>query len=245
GGAVGSVAADRARRSAEARDLDPGDYEVVLLPVAAAEVFRFLGNYGFNGRSVTEDTSFLRVGEQQLDAALTVVDDVTDPRSVGIGFDIEGTPKHPLALVEAGVTVAAVHDRRTARKAGVDSTGHANDLWDSPVPANLVVTPGTASVDELVAGVERGLVVTELHYSRVLDPKTLVVTGLTRNGTFLVEGGRVVGAAGNLRFTQSFVEALGPGRVKGVGNDGLLVTGDVWTPSLHLARWSFTGGARG
>jgi predicted Zn-dependent protease len=245
GDAVGSVAADRARRSVDARDLDPGDYEVILLPVAAAEVFRFLGHYGFNGRFVTEGTSFVHLGEQQFDPSITLTDDVTDRRSVGLGFDSEGTPKLPLTLVAGGVTTAAVHDRRSGGKAGSGSTGHANAEMGDPVPSNLVVTPGPSSFNELVAGLERGLIVTELHYSRVLDPKSLVVTGLTRNGTFLVEDGRVVGAAGNLRFTQSFVDALGPGRVRGIGNDGLLVTGDVWVPSVHLSSWSFTGGARG
>jgi predicted Zn-dependent protease len=100
-----------------------------------------------------------------------------------------------------------------------------------------------------VASVERGLLVTELHYTRILDPKTQVVTGLTRNGTFLVENGSLVGGVRNLRFTQSFVDALAPGAVLGVGNDVELTTSEVggWfhVPSLRLASWNFTGGAQG
>lgn len=246
GDAVGWTAADRARRSADARDIEPGTYEVVLGPVAAAEVLLFLGYYGFNGRAATEDRSFVRIGEQQFDERLTIVDDATDRRTVGVGFDHEGTPKQPLVLVRDGVSVAVVHDRRSAAKAGTRSTGHADGTDEvGPVPANLFVAPGASSYNDLVSQMRRGLLVTELHYARVLDPKTLVVTGLTRNGTFLVEDGKVVGAVGNLRFTQSFVAALSPGRVLGVGNDGALVAGRTWVPSLHLASWHFTGGARG
>ena len=246
GDAVGSVAADRARRSAGATDIEPGDYEVVLGPRAAAEVFEFLGYYGFNGRAVAEGRSFVRVGERQFDEKLTLVDDPTDRRAVGVGFDREGTPKRPLVLVRDGVTVTAVHDRRSAAKVGTESTGHAESVDDAgPLPANLFVAAGTSSLADLVAGVERGLLVTELHYSRVLDPKTLVVTGLTRNGTFLVQDGRIVDAVGNMRFTQSFVSALAPGRIRGIADDGVLIGSRTWVPSLHLASWSFTGGARG
>jgi predicted Zn-dependent protease len=245
GDVIGSLAADRARRAAQPKDIEPGDYEVVLSPMAAAEVLHFLTYYGLNGKALAEDRSFAHLGERQFDEQVTIVDDVTDQRSVGLCFDAEGTPRRPLTLVRDGVTEAVVHDRRSARKLGVESTGHANVGGDGPVPSNLFLAPGTSSVDKLVAGMGRGLIVTELNYSRVLDPKTLVVTGLTRNGTFLVEDGRVVGAVGNLRFTQSFVCALGPGQVRGIGTDGLLVNGTTWVPSIHLASWSFTGGARG
>ncbi len=119
------------------------------------------------------------------------------------------------------------------------------------LPANLVLEPGAASPDELVAAVERGLLVTDFWYTRILDPRTMVVTGLTRNGVWLVEDGRVVRPVTNLRFTQSYLDALGPGAVKGVGSDATLIGGATFgfgayvVPSLHLAGWSFTGGAQG
>jgi len=115
---------------------------------------------------------------------------------------------------------------------------------------NLRLVAGEDSPAQLIAGVERGLLVTTFNYVRILDPKTQVSTGLTRNGTFLIEDGEVVGAVGNLRFTQGFLAALAPGNVVRVGDDDRLADGEfgpgmVTCPSLHLARWSFTGGARG
>ena len=245
GDALGLLAADRARRAMDADDVEPGDYEVVLGPMAVAEVVRFLAFYGFNGKAITDGQSFVRAGEQQFDERIALVDDVGDDRAVGLVFDIEGTPRRRLELIRDGLTVGVVHDRRTAARAGAESTGHADNEGYGPVPVNLFLAEGGASQDELVGRMSRGLLVNEFNYCRVLDPKTQVVTGLTRNGTFLVEDGRITGAVKNLRFTQSFVAALAPGAVLGVGNDGMLANGDVWTPSLHLASWSFTGGARG
>lgn len=245
GDTLGMLAAERARRAMDADDLEPGDYEVVLGPMAVAEVVRFLGFYGFNGKAITDGQSFVRPGEQQFDERIVLVDDATDDRAVGFTFDSEGTPRRRLDLVHRGVTVGAVHDRRTAARAGAESTGHASTEGYGPIPVNLFVASGDASQEALVGRMARGLLVTELNYCRVLDPKTQVVTGLTRNGTFLVEDGRITGAVENLRFTQSFVAALAPGAVLGVGDDGMLANGDVWAPSLHLASWSFTGGARG
>ena len=183
--------------------------------------------------------------------AITLRDDVTDPGMLGIPFDIEGTPKHPLDLVRDGVTRGVLHTRRTAHAAGVESTGHAVEggaAWGA-LGANLVLGAGSASVDELVAGVERGVLVTDFWYTRILDPRTQVVTGLTRNGVWLVEDGRIARPITNLRFTQSFLDALGPGAVRGASREQALVLAG-WdsiylVPTLHLGSWNFTGGAKG
>jgi len=102
----------------------------------------------------------------------------------------------------------------------------------------------------MISRVERGIYVATFNYCRVLDPKTLVVTGLTRNGTFLIEDGRITGAVANMRFTQSFVEALGAGTILGIGDDGRFADsefgpGITFVPTMHLASWNFTGGAEG
>ena len=117
------------------------------------------------------------------------------PMSVGVGFDAEGTPKRRMELVREGVTAGLVHDRRTAKALGETSTGNAF-AGAGPygaIPANLVLDPGTASPSSSSAGIERGLLVTDFWYTRILDPRTQVVTGLTRNGVWLVENGRSCG----------------------------------------------------
>jgi predicted Zn-dependent protease len=253
GAAIGADAVRRARDGADATDLEPGRYEVVLSPSCVANVLGFLAIHGFNGRAVEEGRSFARVGEAQFDASITMADDVTHPAAVGIGFDAEGTPKRRVELVREGVTSGLIHDRRTAKALGAESTGNAVAAagpWGA-LPANLVLEAGSSAADELIGAVGRGLLVTDFWYTRILDPRTQVVTGLTRNGVWLIEDGRVVRPVTNLRFTQSFVDALGPGQVRGVGSDLTLVGGATFglgayvVPSLHLASWNFTGGAKG
>jgi len=254
GAAVGRDATRRARESADASDFEPGRYEVVLTPSCVVDVLGFLAIYGFNGRAVEEGRSFARIGEAQFDPAITLTDDVMHPLSVGLPFDAEGTPKRRLELVNAGVTSALVKDRRTARALGNgESTGNAvagAGSWGA-LPANLVLAAGSVAPDDLVGAVERGLLVTDLWYTRILDPRTQVVTGLTRNGVWLIEDGRIVRPVTNMRFTQSYLEALAPGAVRGVGSDLTLVgdatfgVGAYVVPSLHLASWNFTGGAKG
>jgi predicted Zn-dependent protease len=252
GRAAGGLAADRARRGVDATDVEPGEYEVVLGPEAVATIAAFLGFYGFNGKLVAEGQSFVELGASQFDSKIDIWDDGTSPDALGLPFDSEGTPKRRLDLVARGVTSGIAHDRRTAARAATESTGHAIPGSETigPVPINLVIGGGATSPEDLVAGVERGLYVSTFNYCRVLDPKSLVVTGLTRNGTFLIREGRMAGGVTNLRFTQSFVAALAPGRVHAVGDDerfadSELGPGLVHVPSLRLAGWNFTGGARG
>ena len=251
-GAVGSLAARRARESADPFDLKPGEYEVVLAPECVATIAVFMAFYGFNAKMHLEGRSFAEIGETQFDERFSIWDDVTDDRAMGVPFDAEGTPKRKVEFVSDGTTVGLAHDRRTARKAGTESTGHYGPGSESygPFPTNVFVGGGDRSVDDLIAEVDRGLYVATFNYCRVLDPKSLSVTGLTRNGTFMIENGRITGAVTNLRFTQSFVAALAPGRVLGVGTDGRFAdsefgAGFIHAPSMRLAGWNFTGGASG
>jgi len=248
GAAAGRTAAGKARTGdCNTRELPPGRYEVVLEPACVADVLDFLVGHGFNAKAHEEGRSFVELGQAQLDPAITLWDDATDPRAVGPAFDAEGTPKRRLDLVRDGVCNALAHDRRTAKRAGggAESTGHGTGGNSGGVCDNLFLAPGPSPVADLVASVERGLLVTEFWYTRILDPKTQVVTGLTRNGTFLIENGQVSGGVRNLRFTQSYVDALAPGNVLGVGDDARLFGGGHFVPTLHLASWNFTGGAAG
>ena len=250
----GREAGERAaRKASHPTDLQPGRYEVILEPSCVANVLSFLLASGLNGKAVEEGRSFARIGETQLDASITLRDDITDRATIGVGFDIEGTPKWPVDIVLDGVTTGLLHTRRTARTTGggTMSTGHAVEggaSWGG-LGANLVLAAGDRAPADLVATVERGILVTDFWYTRILDPRTQVVTGLTRNGVWLVEGGQVVRPVTNLRFTQSLLDALEPGAVRGIGADSTVIHGS-WdsiylVPTLHLASWNFTGGARG
>lgn len=269
GSALGARAAGKARAATDPVELPPGRYEVVLEPAAVADLLQNLSAYGFNGKRHHEGQSFAELGTAQFDPMVTLVDDPLD-RS-GPPFDVEGTPRAALTLVDAGVTAAVAHDRRSAALAGTVSTGHAvpgSAAW-GPVPGNLRLTATSteavrqpdvgdarsgAVVDPdttpLLVGVRRGLLVSDFWYTRVLDPKSLVITGLTRNGVWLVEEGVITRAVRDFRFTESYPRALGPGAVLGVGpalaRQPDRVDGVWWeAPALRLAGWNFTGGASG
>lgn len=267
GARLGARAAAKARASAAPVELPPQEYEVVLEPSAVADLLQNLAVFGFNGKAYQEQRSFVELGATQFDAAITLVDDPeTDP---ALPFDVEGTPRRILPLVERGTTRAVAHDRRTAAQMGAVSTGHAAQgrMLSGPMPVNLRLLPagsdGEAAADApalgsvtdadtaaLVAQVRRGLLVTDLWYTRVLDPKTLVVTGLTRNGVWLIEDGEITAAVRDLRFTQSYPRALAPGAVLGMGRH-VVRQPDEWdsawwsAPAVRLAAWNFTGGASG
>ena len=250
GAACGAVAAAKAWSGLDPVELPPGDYEVVFEPRAVAAALFFPAAMGFNGKAHAEGTSFVHLGEAQWDAAVDIWDDATDPRALGDPYDVEGTPRHRHDLVRAGVSAALTHDRRSARLAGVEPTGHSvgSDAFGG-MATDLFLGGGDRTPEQLVGEVERGLLVTDLWYNRILDPKTQVVTGLTRNGLFLIEHGRVTRPVQNMRYTQSIVAGFGPGRVRGLGDDGRLAGTEggptMHVPSVRLAAWSFTGNARG
>ncbi|MET0424748.1 MAG: metallopeptidase TldD-related protein, partial [Actinoplanes sp.] len=272
GAVLGARAAAKARAGRHPIELPPGRYEVVLEPEAVADVLDNLATFGFNGKSYAQQQSFVELDAEQFDPSVTLTDEPLGSRgepAPGLPFDVEGTPRDWLVLVREGVTQAVTHDRTSAAEVGATSTGHASGasrtwgpiathmrLEASPPetePALPAADPGgptASSARPLVARMERGLLITDFWYTRVLDQKSLVVTGLTRNGVWLVEDGEVTAAVGNMRFTQSYPQALGVGQVRGIGSETVLLP-DRWSgvrhaaPALHLASWNLTGNASG
>jgi predicted Zn-dependent protease len=253
--AAGREAAVRARDGLHAFDTKPDRYEVVLAPEAVGTIAQFLGFYGFNGRSFNEGMSFVKLGEERFDESVNLYDDATDPRALGVAFDSEGSPRHRVNLIDHGTTANVVHTRKTGRKAGVETTGSSYKAEDGfgtglPFADRMFVDGGSLGESDLIRQVERGIYVATFNYCRILDPKTLVVTGLTRNGTFMIENGMITGALTNMRFTQSFVDALAPGQIGAWGNNARFNAGEfgnatVHAPSVHLKSWNMTGGADG
>ena len=225
--AVAQEAAEKAARTKDAVEIEAGTHAAVLEPYAFSELLWYFGFSSLGALSFLEERSYLsgRLGQQLFHESFTLADDGLDPRGLPKAFDFEGTPKQRVVLVEDGVAKDVVWDRRTAKRAGGRvSTGHAlapPAQGFGPIPFNLSVEGGNANREELVERVENGIYVTRLHYLGVVDPREGIITGMTRDGTFRIEGGKVTKPVVNLRFTTSFpklVEAL-----LGLGNDVELV----------------------
>lgn len=245
--ALGDRAALLAERSSGARPLEPGAYPVVLAPDAVADLVDFLGYTSFGARDYHERRSFvaLHEGERLFPESLTIVDDALDPDAVGLPFDYEGVPKRRVALISRGRPKAVVTDSYWAAKLGRENTGHALPAPNpyGPLPLDLAIEPGDTTVDEMIAGIERGVYVTRFHYVNVEDPVSVLLTGMTRDGTFLIEDGRLTKPLANARFTQSVVEALKG--LAAIGRDRELIGtedgGSTLVPALALEAWRFTG----
>jgi predicted Zn-dependent protease len=228
--------------------IDPGEYTVVLDPYAVQDLIMSLNLYGMGARSVQEGRSWMvgRIGQQVFSPNVSIWDDGLDSNGVGLPFDFEGTPKKRLDIIKDGVVIGPVYDRATGQKDGKDSTGHAlpaNMRQFGPAAINLFMAPGDATLEEMIRTTAHGLYITRFHYTRLVHPSDCVVTGMTRDGAYLIENGKIAYPVKNLRFTQSYVEALGG--VESIGKDTRLATvfGAVClkVPALKLKSFNFTG----
>jgi len=242
--ALAEHAARKALESREPREVAPGKYTVILEPSAVLDLLGYLFS-DFGGLAVHEQRSCLtgRVGQQLFGPNINVRDDVYHPLQAGAPFDGEGMPRQRLILVEKGVVKRVVYARQTAHKVGAKPTGHGfplpNEIGEAPV--NVVMEGGKSSVEEMVRSTERGLLVTRLWYIREVDPYQKILTGMTRDGTFWVEDGKVQHGVRNLRFNQSVIEMLGqvemmspPQRTAGEE------TFDMVVPAMKIREFSFS-----
>ncbi len=245
--AVGHRAAAKARDSQDPRDVDPGRYTVVLEPSAVSTPIGFLAWVGFGGRSLLEGRSCFsgKEGQRVVAPSVTIYDDALSPLTLGVPFDFEGTPRQRVDLIREGVFVDGVYDLRTAKQAGKETTGHAlpPPNPEGPFPLNLLMEPGDSTVEEMIGSTDRGLLVTRFHYSNVVHPVESTITGMTRDGTFMIERGEIAHPVKNLRFTQSIVEALS--NVEAIGRDTELASEFFFSssrvPALKIDGWHFTG----
>jgi PmbA protein len=245
--AIGTRAADKAVASRSARDIDPGRYTVVLEPAAVSTLVGFLAWIGFGGRSLFEGRScFSGKQDQQVAAPLiTIYDDALSDGTLGLPFDFEGVPRSRVDLIEDGVFLGGVYDLRTAKQAGTTTTGHAlpPPNPEGPFPLNLFMAPGETGLEEMIASTERGLLVTRFHYTNIVHPVESTITGMTRDGTFLIEDGEIAQPVKNLRFTQSILEALSGTEM--IGQDTELASEFFFSasrvPALKIASFNFSG----
>lgn len=209
--ALADRAARKALRSQEPRDLAPGKYTVILEPAAVLDLLGFLMP-DFGGLAVHEQRSCLtgRAGQKLFAENINIRDDVFHPLQAGAPFDGEGVPRRSVSLVEKGVVKNLVYSRRSAQKLGAEPTGHGFPLPNEfgEMPLNIVVDGNRHTLEEMIRSTERGLLLTRLWYIREVDPYQKIMTGMTRDGTFWVEGGEAKHAVKNLRFNQSLIALL-------------------------------------
>lgn len=230
-------AIERALASVHPREIEPGEYDVVLLPYAVDEIMMFFGWFGFNAQALQEGRSFLegKIGEKLFDEKITLVDDAQNAK-LPFPFDWEGVAKQRVVLVEDGVAKGVVYDSFTAHKEGKKSTGHSARF--APFPSDMILHPGMHTLEELISSLDKGIFVTRLHYTNIVHPKLLVFTGLTRDGTFFVEKGRIKYPLCNLRFTQNLLTAFS----KDVLLANELMRGEhSLVPAIRLSKFNFTG----
>jgi PmbA protein len=235
---------DKAQRNQNAQPIEPGVYEVVLEEYAVAEMLEFLSFTGFSALALQEERSFMRLGERITGEAVSIWDDGLDGHGLPAPFDFEGVPKQRVDLIERGVAAGVVYDMLTASRDGHASTGHGLPApnVEGPFAVNLFMAPGDTPKAELASGIKRGIWITRFWYVRVVQPKASVITGMTREGTFLIENGRVTRPIKDLRFTQSILDGL----------DGTLAIsrstklqaseyfGATRVPALRLKAFTFT-----
>jgi PmbA protein len=240
--------AERASRKAadsrSPREIPAGQYTTILEPPAVLDLVGFLF-YDFAGTCVEDQRSCFtgRMGKKLFGENISIWDDVYHPLQLGPPFDGEGMPRQRVRLVDRGIPVNLVYARSTAKKMKAKPTGHGFSLpsEDGEAPFNLVFSDGNTSTEEMIRSTERGLLITRLWYIREVDPYKKVLTGMTRDGTFLVENGRVTGAVRNFRFNQSIidmlanVEMMGPA-VRASGEESF----DMVVPAMKVRDFHFT-----
>ena len=237
-------ASEKSAATRKPSEVAPGKWTVILEPSAALDLVGFL-YYDFAGTAMQDQRSCFnkRMGKRLMGENISLVDDAYHPLQSGAPFDGEGIPRQKILLVDKGVPKNLVYSRATARKMKAKPTGHGlslpNDMGEAPV--NLVFGGGKSSLDEMVRSTENGILVTRVWYIRDVDPYEKVLTGMTRDGTFLVRDGKLAGGLRNFRFNQSVlemlsnVELLGPS-VRTAGEENF----DMVVPAMKIRNFHFS-----
>lgn len=243
--ALATEAVEKAEKSRNPVELPVGEYRVVLDSYAVGEMLQYLAFMGLSALAVQEERSFMNghVGEQIAAESVSIYDDAFDPEGLPIGFDFEGVPKQRLAMIERGVARAVPYDSFTANREGKENTGHALPAPNTfgPYPTNLMMAAGNASREDLFKGIERGVYVTRFHYCNIVHPVRTLFTGMTRDGTFLIEDGELTKPVKSFRFTQSILETLSA--AEAISHQRVQVRDytTVVVPALRSGKFNFTG----
>lgn len=249
--AVGERAVLTAVETRHPTEIEPGAFEVVLSPFAVEELMNMLAYIALSARSVEEHTCFLEghEGEQIAAPIVSLYDDGLDPSGMPVPFDFEGMPKHRVDFLTAGRGGSVVYDSYYAAKMGRVTTGHSlqqpNDM--GPYPLNIFMGAGDSSEADMVSHIERGIYVTRFWYGNPVEPRRAVVTGTTRDGTYLIENGRKAHGLRNMRFTQGLVDMFA--HTMEISRERAVLAspfgiGAMVLPSIRVEEFQFTGVTR-
>ena len=241
-------AAEKSVKSINPIKLSPGEYQVVLSPLAVATLLMYLSYVGFSATSYQDGRSFVKycLNQQVFDGKLNVKDDARDSRTLYlVPIDGEGVPKKAMQLISNGVVSeqSICYNSFTAGKEGKKSTGHAlppiSDYYsERPMPLNLIANPGDATLEEEIDETKHGIFVTTFHYVNPVEPTKVILTGLTRDGTFLIENGQISKPIVNMRFTDSMLSALN--NIPMIDKQLEMIRGTT-VPSMKLKKLRFVG----
>ncbi|MCS7254764.1 MAG: TldD/PmbA family protein [Armatimonadota bacterium] len=239
---VAERALQKALMSRKPVEAEPKEYTVILEEEAVADLMRMLAYCGLGAKAVQDGYSFMcnKFGERIMSESVTIYDDGLSSEGLPLPFDYEGVPKQRVVLIDRGIAKAVVYDTYTAAIDMTESTGHAllqpNPF--GPYPINLFMDCGDATIEQMIESTDYGLLITRFHYTNVLHPKLTIITGMTRDGTFLIEGGKVKCGVRNLRFTESILKALS--NVEAISSARKLCERIV-APAIKVTRFNFTG----
>ena len=232
------------------KSLEPGEYTVILEPSAVAALIEWMNYIGYGSKSFQEGTSFManRIGQKIMGDNVTMYDNGPDESAIAFPFDFQGVPKQKVMLVEKGIAKGVVYDSISAHKEGKKSTGHSltPDSSDGGLALNLFIEGGDSSLDKMIKSAEKAILITRFHYiNGYLDTNNALLTGMTRDGTFWVEDGKVQHGIKNLRFTESMLKAFS--NVRQISKERKIVNswwGDVGcivAPAMMIDNFKFTG----
>jgi len=246
---LGQDAILTAERGKAPRKIEPGDYTVILEHYVTDDLLSSLNFYGMGAQSLLEGRSWMndRIGQKLMSEKISIWDDGLDVSGSPLPFDFEGVPKQRVDIVKEGVVLGPVYDRYTGAKTGKPSTGHAlppGMRGFGPVATNLFMAPGEMTVEEMIRSTERGIYVNRFWYTRLVHPRDCVVTGMTRDGVFMIESGELAYPVKNLRYTMPYLTVLA--NVEAVGKQSHLLIGEFGgiasnVPALKVHSFNFSG----
>jgi predicted Zn-dependent protease len=239
---LAQIAVDKALKSQNPKEIPPGKYTAILEPHAVSELVGFMLG-GFNALAVDEGRSFLsdKMGKKVVGDYITMFSDPYHPLQQGRPFDGDGVPTKKVELIKNGIAENLVYDRLTAKKHNVEPTGHGGGGRNAygAYPSYPVILGGKATLDEMIASTEKGILVTRFWYTNFVDPMQVIVTGMTRDGTFWIENGKIAYGIKNFRINQNVLEMLSNVEMmsESVLADGIVI------PAMKVKDFNFSSGS--